>query len=450
MTPDEARAVAEKAYIFAYPMMENYKTMYNQAVNKQSKSYRAPFNRFCHMRKLLMADFTDVVSPNNDTLYSMGWLDLRTEPIVLSVPLVPDNRYFSFQFIDAFTFDWAYVGKRTTGSNGGTYLIAGPGWKEQKPEGIDEVLKSYSQFVYLLGRTAVTNEQDLPNVHALQDQYALAPLSKFTGETEPPPAPKLDFPAWDDKKETSADFIGYLNFLLATVELYPKAQRLIDNSAGIGVGPGEPFDVANLGPAMSKAIQAGAAAGLKKIEAAVKTHAKPVNGWNLSIDMFGTREIMEDKDLIRAGAAMIGLYGNIPQEAYYQMGTVDGSGQPLDGAEHDYMLRFNKDQLPPVNAFWSFSIYKLPEKLFAANPINRYAIGDRTEGVEYGKDGSLIIYISDESPGKDKESNWLPSPSGPFYLASRMYLPKPEAIGASPYAPPALSAMEKGSLSEAA
>ena len=448
--PDEAKAIAETAYVFAYPMMESYKTMYNQTINKQSNTYRAPFNQLHSLRELATSDFTDVVSPNNDTLYTMGWLDLRTEPVVLSVPAVPDNRYYSFQFIDAFTFDWAYVSERTTGSNGGTYLIRGPDQKEQTHEGFDEVFTSISQFVLTIGRTAVKDVQDQPIVHALQDQYALLPLSTFMGEAAPPRASRIDFPAWDDKRETSADFIGYLNFLLSTVELYPKAQPLIDESAKIGVGAGRHFNAADLEPDILEAVDAGVKEGHKRIETNSRQLSNPVNGWNLMTDVFGTREMMEDKDLTRASAAMIGLFGNISQEAYYPMSSVDSNGQQLDGSRHDYVLHFTEDQLPPVNAFWSFSLYKLPEKQFTANPIDRYSIGDRTEGLEYGDDGSLTIYVSDKSPGKEREANWLPAPNGQFYLVGRLYLPKAEAIDASPYAPPAVRAMEKNSISKAA
>ncbi len=450
VTSEEARAIAEKTYIFAYPMLENYKTMYNQAIDKESNTYRTPLNHFNHARELLGADFTEVVSPNNDTLYSMSWLDLRTEPIVFNVPIVPDNRYYSFQLVDAFTFDWAYMGTRTTGSNGGTYIIAGPDWAGQKPEGIDEVFQADSEFVFLLGRTAVNGEEDLPNVRMLQDQYTLAPLSAYLGKPEPTPAPKLDFPAWDDNKKTSADFISYLNFLLTTVNLYQKARALIKKSAAIGVEAGQPFDANKMEPAIREGVATGVADGIEKIKAKAISIAKPINGWNLLTDAFGSREKMEDKDLTRAAAAMIGLYGNITAEAYYPLGTMDANGQPLDASTHDYVLRLEKDRIPPVDSFWSFTLYKFPEKLFADNPIDRYSIGDRTNGLKYEEDGSLVIYISHESPGEDRESNWLPAPDGPFYLICRLYLPKPEALADPPYAPPPLNAMEKGAVSKAA
>lgn len=436
VTPAEATTLAQRAYVLAYPMMENYKTMYGHAVDEYSAQPPTPFNQFFNFTELIGPDFTEIVSPNNDTLYSKAFLDLRAEPIVLSVPPVPDQRYFSFQFVDMCTFNFAYVGARTTGFEGGRFLIAGPDFKEPKPKGISQVMRSDSQFIFLLGRTGVSSQADIPNALALQEQYHLTPLSTFLGESAPAAAPKLDFPVWNAEKAKSADFITYFNFLLQFVSMDPKAETFLDEFAGIGIGPGRPFDASNLDPAMRNAIEAGVTASHEKIEAKSKNLAKQENGWNLTAGIFGTREMMEGKDLLRAAAAMIGLYGNTLEEAYYPISMVDGSGEPLDASKHDYVLRFDKDRMPEVNAFWSLTMYGLPEKLLVANPANRYSIGSRTAKLEFGDDGSLTFYIQDKSPGGTQASNWLPAPSGPFYVVLRMYWPKTEAIGDPPYAPP--------------
>ena len=438
----EAKTIAERAYVLAYPMLENYKTMYGHAVDASSTQPPTPFNQFFNFTELVGPEFTQIVSPNNDTLYSKAFLDLRAEPIVLSVPSIPDQRYFSFQFVDMCTFNFAYVGARTTGWEGGRFLIAGPNWKGPKPEGISEVIRSDSQFIFLLGRTGVAGEADVPSALALQEQYHLTPLSTFLGESAPAAAPKLDFPVWNAEKAKSADFITYFNFLLQFVDIDPEVEPLLEELAGIGIGPGRPFDASMLDPAMRNAIEEGVAASYAKIEAKSKNLAKQENGWNLTLGLFGTQEMMRGKDLLRAAAAMIGLYGNTLEEAYYPICMVDGSEEPLDASKHDYVVRFDKDRMPEVNAFWSLTMYKLPEKLLVVNPANRYSIGSRTPKLEFGDDGSLTFYIQHESPGEAQTSNWLPAPSGPFYVVLRMYWPKTEAIGDPPYAPPPLQQAE--------
>ena len=450
MTEEDAKRIAKEAYIFAYPMLEHYKTMYDQVVDTQSPNFIGPLNRFNHARKLLTPDFTAVVTPNNDTLYSIAWLDLQAEPLVLRVPEVPDGRYYSFQFVDAFTFNWAYVGSRATGSEGGTYLIAGPGWEGEAPDGVDGVLRAHSRFVLVLGRTAVSGEPDLPNVHALQDQYRLVTLSEFTGAAAPLPAPIPDFPVWDSEDAASAGFVDYMNFLLPTVELYPEMRPLIEKSAAIGIGANLDFGRTELEPDMQKAVEAGVAAAQEKIGAKVETFSVPVNGWSLSTEGFGDHEAMIGKDLLRAVAAMFGIYGNTLEEAYYQIVFTDDHEAELDGSKHDYIIDFTRETLPPVNAFWSISMYRLPDRLFVVNELERYSIGDRTPDLSYEENGSLKLYICSQSPGAEKETNWLPAPDGPFYLASRLYLPRPEAIGASPYAPPEIRAVDIGALKRAA
>ena len=421
ISPDEARRIAKEAYIFAYPMLENYKTMYLQAVDKQSSGYLAPFNQFFHFRQLLGPEFTEIVAPNSDTLYSIAWLDLGTEPIVLSLPDFGD-RFFVVQMVDAYTHNMEYIGARTTGYQSGTYLIAGSDWAGDAPEDVDGVRRSESRLILVLERTAVAGAEDAPNVHTVQDQFQLTPLSAYLGKPAPPPAPSLDFSPFDDEQAQSAAFIRYFNFIMSYTAIHPSEQELFETFARIGIGPGHPFDPDSLEPALREAIDAGAREGHQAVAEASMSIGREVNNWSLIGEGFGYRATMQGKYLLRAAAGMRGLYGNNPEEAYNFMGAKDADGDPLDASKHDYVIHFKTP--PPVKAFWSISMYKLPETLFIYNPIDRYAIGDRTPGLSYNEDGSLDIFIQHESPGADKESNWLPAPDGPFMLGLRIYWPE--------------------------
>ncbi len=429
---DQARNIAKEAYIFAYPMLENYKTMYSQAVDAGSSGYLAPFNRFAHFRQLLGPEFTEIVAPNNDTLYSLAWLDLGTEPLVLQIPDF-GNRYFVVQMVDMYTHNIEYIGARTTGFQGGTFLLAGPGWEGQSPEGLDVVRRSESRFVFLLERTAVSGPDDVANVHTLQDRFELMPLSDYLGRPAPDPAPLPDFPPYDADKARSIEFIGYLNFLMQYAEIHPTEEALFARFARIGIGPGQTFDAEALDPARREAIAAGVEEGHRAIQQASMSIGREINHWTLIGEGFGYRSMMQGKYLLRAAAAMRGLYGNNPEEAYNFMGPRDADGDPLDASRHRYVIHFQVP--PPVRAFWSISMYKLPETLFVENPIHRYIIGDRTPGLRYNQDGSLDVYIQHESPGPERESNWLPAPNGPFLLGLRIYWPE-QAILDGEWTPP--------------
>jgi len=434
--PEEARAIAEEAYIFAYPMLENYKTMYIQAIATSAPTFRAPFNQLKHSTILLGPEFKDVVRPNNDTLYSTVWLDLRAEPLVISVPAIQD-RYYSFQLVDMYTYNFAYIGTRTTGTAAGSYLVAGPAWTGDKPEGVNAVFRTEGNFVYSITRTAVSGQEDVPNVLAIQQQYRVQPLSAFLGRSAPAGAPGGDFPAYDKATAESADFIRYFNYLLGQLAVHPSEQELIAKFGRIGVGPNRPFDAASLGADTRSAINDGVASARQKIKDQGAKLGEQKNHWNLTPRIFGNREQMQGQYLTRASAAYMGLYGNDLEEAYYPSTNWDAGGDPLDASQHSYVLKFAKSEIPAVDAFWSLTMYSLPDGLLVENPIHRYSIGDRTEGLKYGADGSLEIYIQRESPGKDKESNWLPAPNGPFNVVLRMYLPKATALNPL-YAPPGI------------
>ena len=267
ISTQEAKQIAEDAYIFAFSMLENYKTMYVQAVDENLPAFRAHFNQFTHMRKLLGPEFTEVVGPNNDTLYTLAWLDLGTEPVVLSLPDFPKERYYVIQIVDMYTFNVEYIGARATGFKAAKYMFVGPGWDGPTPQGIDGVRKTESRFLLLLGRTAVAGAADVPAVNALQDQFTLTPLSARLGEPAPEPAPAPDFPPYDPQKADLIEFISYFNFLMGQMEPGPDERPLLEKWAQIGVQPGAAFDPDTLAPEIREAVAEGVASALEKIKA---------------------------------------------------------------------------------------------------------------------------------------------------------------------------------------
>ena len=433
LSPTEAADIAEEAYIYAFPMMENYRTMYTQAVDRTAPGYVAPFNELVSKTELLGPEFKEIVRPNNDTLYSFAWLDVRAQPIVITIPEVKD-RYYSVQLVDMFTHNFAYLGTRATRGEAGSYVVAGPRWEGSKPGDAKGVFRSESNFVYCIIRTELDGPDDVAAVVELQKQYRLTPMNVFLGRSRVPVATGITFPGYDASKAKSASFIDLLNFLLTQVVIPPEEEELMARFAGIGIRPGALSASRGLSAGLRNAIDEGAGRAMVALERAA---AKPSelqgitlrtdHGWEGIDGLFGPGEAMRSKYLVRAFAAMMGLYGNDAIEAYYPVGNSDAGGDPLDGSKHDYVMRFEKDEMPQVEAFWSMTMYSLPDQLMVANPIHRYSIGDRSK-LEYGEDGSLTIYVQRTSPGQEKESNWLPAPNRRFSLQFRMYLPKPEAL----------------------
>ena len=440
VSPKEASVIAEEAYIYAFPMMENYRTMYTQAIDRTAPGYVGPFNQLAHKTQLLGPEFKDIVRPNNDTLYSFAWLDLRAQPTVITVPEVKD-RYYSVQLVDMFTHNFAYVGTRTTGADAGSYVIAGPQWQGSKPGGTKEVFRSESNFVYCIIRTEVDGAEDVAAVVELQKRYQLTPLNVFLGRSRVPIAPGITFPAYDPDRAQRASFIDLFDFLLAQVAIPPEERELMGRFARIGIQPGALSASFGLSPELRDAIDVGVARGMTAIDDAAQNPSdiegvttRSDQGWHGVDGLFGPGEIMRTKYLARAAAARIGLYGNDTVEAYYPIANHDAAGDALDGSKHDYIMRFEKEELPKVDAFWSMTMYSLPDQLMVANTADRYSIGDRSK-LQYGDDGSLTIYIQHGSPGATKASNWLPAPDGRFSLQFRMYLPKPDALNPL-YLPP--------------
>jgi hypothetical protein len=424
-TIEETKAIAEEGFIFGLPIVMNYAVQYDFTVDHNSGQYKGPLNQIANDAQVFTYKDTAVVTPNSDTPYSMLWLDLRAEPIVLSVPAVDKKRYYSVQLVDGNIFNYGYIGSRSTGSDAGEYLVAGPDWKGETPARIKKVFKATTQFGLTIFRTQLFTAADIDNVKRVQGGYKAQPLSAYLKQPAPPAAPAIAFPKID-KELIKTNFFEYLDFALQFAPPGPEEAAIRAKLARIGIGAGKTFDFKELSPEHKAAIALGVKEGEKKVEDAANSLGKDINGWRVGAAM-GDRSFYNGNWLLRAAAAKAGIYGNDGVEAMYPMTKVLADGTPLDGNEHKYTLTFMKGQLPPVNAFWSVTMYDGKTQLLIENPINRYLINSpMLPGMKTAADGSLTLYIQKDSPGKAKESNWLPAPNGPIYLVMRLYWPRPE------------------------
>lgn len=420
ISANEAKSIAKEAWLYAYAPLQGYQTFYNQTQNKDFPGYVGGVNRFRHYSRPATPADTDIVTPNNDTPYSWAWLDLRAEPMVLSLPAEP-SRYYVNQWFDLYTHNFAYTGVRSTGREAGNYLFAGPHWKGTVPKGITKVFRSETEFIGTLTRTQYLGPDDLTAMQATQAKYKLQPLSVFSASRTPPAAPEIAFPKWDAQKAQGIEFISYLNALLPFMPPQASEKEMFKRFAKIGVGAGKAFDANKLKPETREAIEQGIFEASQELQ-------KYASEQKDSSPFFGTREFLGTDYIRRRNVgAMLGIYGNSRDEAVYGAYQTDANGKPLDGSKR-WILRFEPGQLPPTSLFWSATMYKLPERFLVDNPINRYSIGDQTAGMKQAPDGSLTIYIQRDSPGADKESNWLPTPNGPFFMVTRFYGPKPALL----------------------
>ncbi len=424
-TPSEARQIAKEAYLYGFPVVEMYKTLYTQAVDQKSSNFKAPFNQIGNTAKVFTPEDSAFVTPNSDTPYSFVWMDLRAEPMVLTMPAIEDSRYYSVQLIDLYTHNFAYLGTRSTGNKGGHFMIAGPDWKGQKPSSVDRVIHSESNIAYALYRTQLFDEKDLAKVEQIQQGYKVEPLSKYSERPAPNPATQVNWPKPVANMSDSPELFRYLNFMLTFAPAQPVEKAVLARFAKIGISAGEPFNVSELTAEQRQALEAGIADG--KAEFAEFKKTKIDTHKVTSGDFFGTREHLKGNYLYRYVGANIGIFGNSSEEANYIGYFVDNSGKPVDASKQNYTLHFDKGALPPANAFWSLTMYDGKSKLLVANPLNRYLINSRMlPDLKLDADGGLTLYVQHASPDKDKQSNWLPAPSGPFYGVLRIYLPKPE------------------------
>lgn len=422
---EQTKAIAEEGFIYGLPIVMNYAIMNEFVLDKNSGQYKGPFNSIANESRVFTYKDTAVVTPNSDTPYSMLWLDLRAEPMVISVPAVDSKRYYSVQLIDGNAYNYGYIGSRATGNDAGHFLVVGPGWSGEKPEGIKQVFQSTTPFGLTIFRTQLFNADDMPNVEKVQAGYQAQPLSAFLKQPAPPATPETVFPP-ANTAGIKANFFDYLDAALQFVPETPADKDIRAKLASIGIGPGKKFALKDLSAEHKAAILLAMKEGDDKIEQYLNSGNKAINGWKVGA-LFGDGAFYNGDWLKRAAAAKGGIYGNDAVEAMYPMTKTQATGESLDGSKHNYTLTFPVGQLPPVNAFWSVTMYDGKTQLLIENPINRYLINSpMLANMKKNADGSLTIYIQKDSPGKDKEANWLPAPNGPIYLVMRLYWPKTE------------------------
>jgi len=438
----EAFEIAEEGFIYGLPIVMNYAVMYEYAVDRNSGQFKAPFNEIFNEHRVFTYKDTAVITPNSDTPYSMLFMDLRAEPLVLSVPAVEKERYYSVMLVDGNTFNYGYIGSRATGNDAGDYLVVGPDWQGETPAGIKKVFRSSTQFSAAAYRTQLFNPDNMPNVVKIQSGYKVQPLSSYLHQPAPPAPPAINFPKVN-KELVKKNFFEYLDFALQFAPPGPEEKEIRARLARLGIGPGKSFDFKDLSLKHKLEVGLGMKEGEKKVEEKVAALGKKINGWVVA-SAFGDRDFYQGDWLLRAAAAKMGIYGNDAVEAMYPMTKWLANGEALDGSKHNYTLTFAAGQFPPVNAFWSVTMYDGKTQLLIRNPINRYLINSpMLPNLKKNTDGSLTIYLQNKSPGSDKESNWLPAPNGPIYLVMRLYWPKTEPpsilpAGEGTWQPPAV------------
>jgi hypothetical protein len=426
ITPAETKAIAEEGYIYGLPIVMNYAVMYDYAVDKNSSQFKAPFNHMHSLHHVATPTDTAIITPNSDTPYSMMFMDVRAEPIVLSVPAVEKPRYYSVQLIDGNTYNFGYIGSRATGNEAGDYMVVGPDWKGVTPPGIKKVFHSRTQLPFAAYRTQLYNPADMPNVEKIQSGYTAQPLSAYLKQPAPPAAPAIDFPKID-KALAKTDFFKYLGFALQFAPATPDEAAIRAKLARLGIGAGKDFDFQALSAEQKAAVIQGMQAGHAKVEEGIQNLGTKINGWNIA-STGGDAAFYHGDWLKRAAIAQAGIYGNNSEEATYPLTRTLPNGEPLDGSKHSYTITFPAGQLPPVNAFWSVTMYDGKSQLLIKNPINRYLLNSpMLPDMKKNADGSLTLYIQKDSPGADKESNWLPAPNDLIYMVMRLYWPKTQA-----------------------
>lgn len=450
LTATEATTIAKEAYLYGFPMVMNYKTIYNYVVDKKNPEYKGPFNKLLCVARLFAPDDKAIVTPNADTPYCFFWMDVRAEPLVLSVPEMEPDRFYHFQLIDLYTHNFAYVGTLTTGNGAGKFLITGPGWDGEKPEGVTDVIRSETGLVFNVTRTQLFGPDDLAKVKEIQASYGLQPLSAFLGAEAPPAKVVPDFPKWVEGSQFDERFFGYLDFMMSLLERPGAGEKALwDRLAHLGIGPENTFDFAALPSDIQDALKAGAKEGFAEMENMVREFGSDPLA---SAKAFGTREFLtesakknfdhDNHHLLRSVVAHMGLYGNSAVEAIYPTYQIDADQQPLDASANRYTLTFQKGKLPPVKAFWSVTMYDGNTQLFIKNPLDRYLLNSSMmDQFRMEADGSLVLHFAKESPGKTLESNWLPAPDGPFYMVLRLYGPEKEALEGR-WTPPGLQKVE--------
>ncbi len=435
VSEQEAAQIGTDAYIYGYPLVTMEMTRRVLTNSAEPKGAHAPMGQIAKLRAYPTPENKEVTAPNADTLYTLAWLDLSKEPWVLSIPDMK-GRYFLFPMLSGWTDVFHVPGKRTTGTKAQTYAITGPCWKGTLPAGVTEY-KSPTSMVWILGRIYCTGTPaDYKAVHTMQDQFKLVPLNAYGKPYTSPPGkvdPSVDMKTAVREQVNRMDAGAYFKLLAALMKDNPPAPAdapMVAKLAQIGIIPGQEFDLGKLDPAVAKGLQNVPKVGFEKIMAHFKTAGVDVNGW-----IYSTRTGIYGTDYLqRALITAIGLGANRPQDAIYPTSEAAADGKPYEGA-NKYVMRFAKGQMPPVTGFWSLTMYDA-QYFFVPNKLNRYTLSQRNK-LKANADGSIDLYIQEDSPGKEKESNWLPAPAVRFILMLRFYWPK-EAIIDGAWKPPAV------------
>lgn len=433
---DTVHDIALNAYVYLYPLVTmdvTRRQMTNVAPGE--KPGWGPVNAFSHMRAFPAADFKAVVRPNFDTLYSAAWLDLSDGPILVHAPEDADGRYYELPMYDMWTDAFAVPGSRTSGVGAGTWAVVPPGWTGELPDGVDRV-DAPTPTIWVIGRTQTNGPADYPTVNAFQDALSLTPLADWPGPASPVTAtidPDVDMetaPLDQVNGMTAEQFFDYGLRLLAEHPPHLTDSPLVMQMRRIGLVAGGSF--AGLDAEVASAIADVPTAAVAAMGDALPRLARVVDGWQMNIDSMG---VYGNFYMKRAIVAMIGLGANAADDAVYPILMADADGDPVTG-DRDYVLHFAADQLPPVHAFWSVTMYDA-QGFQAANELDRFAIGDR-DALTYNADGSLDLYLQHENPGPDKVSNWLPAPRGPLGITMRLYAPKAPVLHGT-WNPPAVT-----------
>lgn len=426
--PTDTARIAREAYIYAFPMVENYLSIYQFALDPDGSQYKGPPNAIHNVARVFTPSDTGVVTPNSDTPYSFLIMDLRAEPLVVTLPAIETDRYYSLQLVDLYSHNVDYVGTRKDGNGGGDFLIAGPDWDGEVPTGIRRVIRVPTQILYSQFRTQLYDSADLERVKEIQAGYAVQPLSAYVGTEVPPAAPEIAWPPIS-RETAQAEFWSYVNFLLQFAPPLPWETDLRDSFARTGVAPAPKWPATDLSKNEQTAVVEAGNAALVEIGTKLLREVKSSRG------LFGSPEKMKGRYIERALGAMGGLYGLQEEEALYETYLVDAKGERLDTSKHDYVMRFPEGGLPPAGAFWSVTMYD-GNKFLVDNALNRYLINSgMLSQLKRNGAGEIVIYIQHESPGAELESNWLPAPDGEMGAVLRTYLPKPEALVGSWVAP---------------
>ena len=426
LTEQEAQSIAVDAYIYFYPLVTMDVTRKQLTNVEPGKGIGAPMNALFDIPTFPTADMKQVVRPNFDTLYSFGYLDLTKEPMVVSVPDT-GGRYYLLPMLDMWTDVFASPGWRTTGTQAGNFLVTPRGWSGTVPAGFTQI-EAPTPYVWIIGRTKTDGPSDYDAVHKIQAGYKVTPLSLW-GKPPQPVEVKLD-PSIDMKTPPKiqvdtmkgGDYFAYAAELLKLQPPHLTDEPIIAQMKRIGIEPGKSFDISKVDPAVKQALENAPAAGQSLMAWKVPTIARVANYWSMNTDTMG---VYGNYYLKRAIIAQQGLGANVPEDAIYPLNLGDETGKPLDGASK-YTIHFDKGATPPVNAFWSVTLYD-SDGFQVANSLNRLAVSSWMP-FKYNPDGSLDLYFQNESPGADKEVNWLPAPNGAFNLTMRLYAPKSDAL----------------------